>query len=48
MRSAPSANVHQYLLPVMTQWSPSSTARVRMPPYRSEPASGSESAAARR
>ncbi|MNT33776.1 hypothetical protein D3C72_1697190 [compost metagenome] len=45
MKSAPSAKVHQYLLPVISHSSPTRTARQDMP-ATSDPAFGSESAKA--
>src|SRR6202011_723822 len=47
MQSEPSANVHQYLLPVMTHSSPSRRARVATLD-RSEPVCGSDKAPAPR
>jgi len=47
MKFAPSANVHQYLLPVITQWSSSIRAR-QVIDEMSEPTSGSDMASAPR
>ena len=47
MKFAPSANVHQYLLPVITQWSSSIRAR-QVIDEMSDPTSGSDIASAPR
>ena len=47
MKLAPSAKVHQYLLPVITQWSSSTRAR-QVIDEMSDPTSGSDMASAPR